>query len=31
MKIENPKVTLLDEARVGVKEEVRSGFFRLAS
>jgi len=26
MKIENPKVTLLDEARVGVKEEVRSGF-----
>lgn len=26
MKIENPKVTLNDEARNGVKEEVRSGF-----
>lgn len=26
MKIENPKVTLADEARRGVKEEVRSGF-----
>lgn len=26
MKIENPKVTLADEARNGVKEEVRSGF-----
>lgn len=26
MKIENPKVTLADEARSGVKEEVRSGF-----
>lgn len=26
MKIENPKVTLADEARAGVKEEVRSGF-----
>lgn len=26
MKIENPKVTLKDEARSGVKEEVRSGF-----
>ena len=26
MKIENPKVTLSDEARNGVKEEVRSGF-----
>lgn len=26
MKIENPKVTLADEARAGVEEEVRSGF-----
>ena len=26
MKIENPKVTLRDDARKGVKEEVRSGF-----
>ena len=26
MKINNPKVTLSDEARNGVKEEVRSGF-----
>lgn len=26
MKINNPKVTLADEARAGVKEEVRSGF-----
>lgn len=26
MKIDNPKVTLADEARCGVKEEVRSGF-----
>ncbi len=26
MKIENPKVTLADDARKGVKEEVRSGF-----
>ncbi len=26
MKIENPKVTLADEARVGVEETVRSGF-----
>ena len=26
MKIENPAVTLADEARCGVKEEVRSGF-----
>lgn len=26
MKINNPKVTLADEARVGVKEELRSGF-----
>lgn len=26
MKIENPKVTLADEARNGVEEEVRSGF-----
>lgn len=26
MKIENPKVTLVDEARNGVQEEVRSGF-----
>lgn len=26
MKIQNPKVTLADEARVGVEEEVRSGF-----
>ena len=26
MKIENPKVTLADEARNGVKEDVRSGF-----
>lgn len=26
MKINNPKVTLRDEARTGVKEEVRSGF-----
>lgn len=26
MKIENPKVTLADEARNGVVEEVRSGF-----
>lgn len=26
MKIENPKVTLTDEARSGVQEEVRSGF-----
>lgn len=26
MKIENPKVTLADEARSGVEEEVRSGF-----
>lgn len=26
MKIENPKVTLEDDARIGVKEEVRSGF-----
>ena len=26
MKIDNPKVTLADEARNGVKEEVRSGF-----
>ena len=26
MKIENPKVTLADEARIGVKEEVRQGF-----
>ena len=26
MRIENPKVTLADEARNGVKEEVRSGF-----
>ena len=27
MKIENPKVTLADEARNGVQEEVRSGFW----
>lgn len=26
MKIKNPKVTLADEARAGVKEEIRSGF-----
>ena len=26
MKINNPKVTLADDARVGVKEELRSGF-----
>lgn len=26
MKINNPKVTLADDARIGVKEEVRSGF-----
>ena len=26
MKIENPEITLADEARCGVKEEVRSGF-----
>ena len=26
MRIDNPKVTLADEARNGVKEEVRSGF-----
>ena len=26
MKINNPKVTLADEARTGVKEELRSGF-----
>ena len=26
MKIDNPKVTLADEARNGVQEEVRSGF-----
>ena len=26
MKIEDPKVTLADEARNGVKEDVRSGF-----
>lgn len=26
MKVENPQVTLADEARNGVKEEVRSGF-----
>lgn len=26
MKIEDPKVTLEDEARVGVEETVRSGF-----
>ena len=26
MKINNPKVTLPDDARVGVKEELRSGF-----
>lgn len=26
MKIENPKVTLADDARLGVKEEIRSGF-----
>lgn len=26
MKIQNPNVTLADEARIGVKEEVRSGF-----
>ena len=26
MKIGNPKVTLADDARIGVKEEVRQGF-----
>ncbi len=26
MKIENPFVTLADDARIGVEEEVRSGF-----
>ena len=26
MKINNPKVTLADESRAGVKEELRSGF-----
>ncbi len=26
MKIANPNVTLADDARIGVKEEVRSGF-----
>ena len=26
MKIDNPKVTLADDARIGVKEEVRQGF-----
>ena len=26
MKINNPKVTLADDARVGVNEELRSGF-----
>lgn len=26
MKIDNPKVTLADEARNGVQEDVRSGF-----
>ena len=26
MRIENPKVTLADDARIGVKEDIRSGF-----
>jgi len=26
MKINNPKVTLADDARIGVNEEVRQGF-----
>lgn len=26
MKIDNPKVTLADEARTGVEEDVKSGF-----